>query len=276
MSASAAIAAAWVWLGRQADPAVVWRAELTSAARHLAAGDIAGAETALEAALVAADEPEMQAVALEQLARLSLAQGALSQARAHATGAVAALDGAAAYARAAELWRQEVGPDHANVVQMLDGLGRMQLQLERPDDAAGAFADSVAMQRRLSTEASDALGEALNNWAEARRMAGRDRDAESLYREAADVFTAVHGDDHRTVATALGNLAALYVTRDQFADAEELFARALAMLGEAHPARAAMLENYAVLMERAQRPERAAELRERASLVRSLGGGAAR
>ena len=228
----------------------------------------------------------MQAVALEQMARLSLAQGKLADARGYAIRAGAALaaeqaadaallaasvstlalierrreawTAAAAYARAAELWRRAVGPDHANVARMLDGLGRMHLALDQPDEAVRAFAEYVAIQRLLAPARSAELGEALNSLTEAHRMAGRVADAEPLYREAADVFTAVRGADHPSVATALGNLAALYVMRERFADAEPLFERALAMLEASDTAAAALvttLENYAVLMERTGRPE---------------------
>lgn len=308
LAGAVSAAAGWAWLARQGDPEAVWRRELAGAAQALAAGDIVGAEAALDAALAAADgagEPTMQAVALEQMARLSMAQGTLAAARGYAIRAVAALeaeqqadaallaasvstlalierwreawaDAAAAYARAAELWRRAVGPDHANVAQMLDGLGRMQLALEQPDRAARAFAEGVAIQRNHSPAPSAELGEALNSLAEALRLAGRGADAEPLYREAAEVFIAARGADHPSVAAALGNLAALYVMRQLFADAEPLFERALAMLEASDTAAAAhvtTLENYAVLMERTDRPEQAAALRERASVMRNARGG---
>ena len=307
LAGAVSAAAGWAWLARQGDPEAVWRRDLAGAAQALAAGDIVGAEAALDAALAAADgagEPTMQAVALEQMARLSMAQGTLAAARGYAIRAVAALEAeqqadaallaasvstlalierwreawadAAAYARAAELWRRAVGPDHANVAQMLDGLGRMQLALEQPDRAARAFAEGVAIQRNHSPAPSAELGEALNSLAEALRLAGRGADAEPLYREAAEVFIAARGADHPSVAAALGNLAALYVMRQLFADAEPLFERALAMLEASDTAAAAhvtTLENYAVLMERTDRPEQAAALRERASVMRNARGG---
>jgi hypothetical protein len=63
----------------------------------------------------------------------------------------------------------------------------------------------------------------------------------------------------------------------QYGNAEALFARVLALqegeLGTTDPALATTLDNYALLMDRTGRAEAAADLRERAALIRSMHGG---
>jgi hypothetical protein len=150
------VIAVGLWFTQGTDPAATWRRELAAAADLLAAGDVGGAEQSLLRAEQAADVPSMRAVALEQLARLRLAQGALDAARADATQAIAALSGAPAadpalsaaslstlalierrredwmaaadaYGRAAAAWRLAAGPAHANVAEMLTGQGLMMM-----------------------------------------------------------------------------------------------------------------------------------------------------
>ena len=75
------------------------------------------------------------------------------------------------------------------------------------------------------------------------------------------------------LATSLNNLAELYHTQGQYAQAEPLYKRALAIyekaLGPDHPSVATSLENYADLLQKTGRTAEAEELEERARAIRA-------
>ena len=74
------------------------------------------------------------------------------------------------------------------------------------------------------------------------------------------------------LATSLNNLAHLYHTQGDYAKAEPLFKRALAImekaLGPDHPSVATSLENYAALLRATKRQDEAEKLEKRAAAIR--------
>jgi tetratricopeptide (TPR) repeat protein len=76
------------------------------------------------------------------------------------------------------------------------------------------------------------------------------------------------------VATSLNNLAALYDTQGDYAKAEPLYKRSLAIrekaLGPDHPNVATSLENMAVLYRATKRDKEAQELEKRAERIRAI------
>ena len=72
---------------------------------------------------------------------------------------------------------------------------------------------------------------------------------------------------------SLNNLGALYVTQGNYAEAEPLYRRALAIiekaLGPEHPNLATSLENYAALLRKTGRADEAAEMEARAKAIRA-------
>ena len=76
------------------------------------------------------------------------------------------------------------------------------------------------------------------------------------------------------MATSLNNLALLYYTQGQYAQAESLFERSLAIrekaLGPNHPAVATCLENLAELYKATNRPTEAEALKKRAEAIRAI------
>jgi tetratricopeptide (TPR) repeat protein len=73
------------------------------------------------------------------------------------------------------------------------------------------------------------------------------------------------------VATSLNNLAGLYYFQGRYAEAQPLYQRALAIwekvLGLERPNVATCLENYALLLRKMGRPEKAARLESRARVI---------
>jgi tetratricopeptide (TPR) repeat protein len=76
------------------------------------------------------------------------------------------------------------------------------------------------------------------------------------------------------VARSLNNLAALYQAQGQYAEAEALYKRSLAIkekaLGPDHPDVATSLENLAVLCRATNRAKEADALGQRAARIRAL------
>jgi tetratricopeptide (TPR) repeat protein len=82
------------------------------------------------------------------------------------------------------------------------------------------------------------------------------------------------GPNHPDLAIDLNNLALLYDTQAQYAQAEPLYKRALAIwekaLGPDHPSVATGLENLAVLNRATKRDEEAEILEQRAARIRAI------
>ncbi len=74
-------------------------------------------------------------------------------------------------------------------------------------------------------------------------------------------------------APSLNNLAALYQAQGNYAEAEPLYRRSLAImekaLGPEHPNVATNLENYAALLRETGRADEAAEMEARAKAIRA-------
>ncbi len=81
------------------------------------------------------------------------------------------------------------------------------------------------------------------------------------------------GAEHRDVANSLNNLAELYRAQGNYAQAEPLYQRALAIwqkaLGPEHPQVAMVLENYTVLLYRLHRDAEAEKMEARAKAIRA-------
>jgi tRNA A-37 threonylcarbamoyl transferase component Bud32/tetratricopeptide (TPR) repeat protein len=137
----------------------------------------------------------------------------------HASLVISYSDTAAAYSRAGELDRA------------IELLGIAKEIVEQPEHAGDRHRGRVLVN----------LGAML-------REAGRDDEAEVLYRGAITAFEHEHGPDHPYVAYALNNLGTLLIERDN-AEAVRLLSRALDLregeLGPDHPKVAIVVANLA-------------------------------
>ena len=88
------------------------------------------------------------------------------------------------------------------------------------------------------------------------------------------VYEQALGPEHPSVATSLNNLALLYHTQGQYAQAKPLYARALAIdekaLGPEHPKVATSLENIAALYRNTGEEKTAEECEKRAAAIRAV------
>ena len=98
----------------------------------------------------------------------------------------------------------------------------------------------------------DALSRCLNQTAMFYRSRASYAVAEPLYRRALEIFEAVYGPDHPTVATGLNNLALLLKGTNRLDEAEPLYRRCIEIwessLGADHPNIASGLNNLAGLL----------------------------
>ena len=85
------------------------------------------------------------------------------------------------------------------------------------------------------------------------------------------------GPDDQRLATSLNNLAVLYRTQGNYAQAEPLYQRSLAIrekvLGPEHPDVATSLENYADLQRKMKRDAEAKKMEARAQAIRARHAG---
>ncbi|MEM1204321.1 MAG: serine/threonine-protein kinase [Acidobacteriota bacterium] len=115
---------------------------------------------------------------------------------------------------------------HGDVALTLIHLGRI---LARRGDLASAeepFSEALGMARRL--DEPETLAQVLDYYAGLKDDQGQFADARSMFREALDLLTDLHGDLHTKVAIVLNNLASV-VQKEDAGEAEALYRRAETM-----------------------------------------------
>ena len=206
------------------------------------------------------------AVSLNQLAELYRNQGKYAEAE-------------PLYQRALAVSEKTLGPEHPQVAMVLNNLAviyeaqrryaevesfyrRALLVLKK---AVGADHPEVAKMSENYTGFLDARVEELYRQ-------GKYAEATPLAQEAPRVAEAI-GSESPQVALAFHNLALLYQAQGNYAEAEQLYRRALFVLtkavGPEHPNVATMLENYAVLLRNMQRNAEAEKMEARAQTIRA-------
>ena len=105
----------------------------------------------------------------------------------------------------------------------------------------------------------------INNLAGVYYNQQRYGDAEPLCVQVLTIYNKVLGPDHQDVGMAANNLAMLYHAQGQYGLAELLYERALPIrrkaLGKTHPVMTALLENYANILSKLERHEKAQSIR---------------
>jgi len=115
-----------------------------------------------------------------------------------------------------------------------------------------------AMMKQGGPLPAQVRGAAANNLASLAAARGENSKAEALWREANLAWREAYGASHPTVAKGLNNLAAHYVARKRYDDAERLYREAIAMHTDP-----LMLNNLGTLLHQRGRLEEAEELYRR-------------
>jgi tetratricopeptide (TPR) repeat protein len=149
--------------------------------------------------------------------------------------------------------------------------GLQAAQRRQEAEAEKWYVEALRYMESLGDPGDARLLSTLNTLAVFYHTQGRLAEAEPLYQKVLKTLQQIVGPEHPNLATTMNNLAVLYEAQNDYATAEPLYRRALAILEQAlgpeHANVAAALDNYADLLRKAQRPEEAQLLEERARAI---------
>src|ERR1044071_3012355 len=127
--------------------------------------------------------------------------------------------------KALALLERELGPDHPDVANVLNHLGRVQSDLGNYSGAAQLHQRAVGIMEKLE-EAGDLTRlrvQSLNDLGSLFRIQGRYPEAEAVLRRALGV--AQKAKDRLEMASVLNNLAVVYKYENRFGEAKRLYGR---------------------------------------------------
>lgn len=126
--------------------------------------------------------------------------------------------------------KEEVhGPESLEVGAALGDLGVMRMVLGRPEEAERLQQRSLALKRLHLGEGDNRVTVTMDNLAAAKMALGKRDEALAMRRDVVRRFLDEHGEVHPSTAIGLGNLAESVMYAGDFAEAEALYARALAV-----------------------------------------------
>ncbi|MFN0104271.1 MAG: tetratricopeptide repeat protein [Bryobacteraceae bacterium] len=158
--------------------------------------------------------------------------------------------------REAEEALQAPGWQHDRPLSFHLNLAELRRMQGRPREAEDIL--RTLLRDRLSMPAQ-IQGAIANNLASLAAGRGENREAERLWRAANRALRDAYGASHPIVAKSLNNLAAHYVSRKRYAEAETLYREAIAMREDP-----LLLNNLAALLHQRRRTAEAEELYRRA------------
>ena len=194
----------------------------------IASGDAAGAEQALTAAIEAAERDPSGAAglatALAQMGELEHQRGNESRAE-------------QLYQRALELRERLLGPEHPDLVVLINDLSRLYLKRSAHQAAEPLLLRLVAI-KRIKGEEHPEVATVLASLASVRQALGQYESAEQLWRRVLAIRERTLAPNHFALATALEHLAETCAARGKLNEALRLMQRALATreltLGRGH------------------------------------------
>ena len=181
--------------------------------------------------------------------------------------------------RAAELYAQDMGPDHPYTTTAVMTLAELYRANGDAAKAEALFQRVLATREKTLGPGHPDVATVLNALALLSDAAGDSVKAQSLYRRALAIREKAQGSSHPDVATALNNLALAYDAAGNPTRAEPLYQQALTIrelaLGRDHPLVAVVLNNLAVSLDAAGSAAKAEPLHQRALAIRekALGPG---
>lgn len=175
------------------------------------------------------------------------------------------------FERAAELRAALFGPEHTDLADSYDKLGRVRRQLGDIEGARVALSEALRIRRKLFPPGDGYVTVNINSLALAVRQAGRFNEAEALFTEALQRYIDDVALPRISVPIVRRNLALTYRDLGRLDDAIALHESALAeeieIQGDAHPDIAIARLELASLYRAAGRSEEAEPLVERALAV---------
>ncbi|GCE16511.1 FxSxx-COOH system tetratricopeptide repeat protein [Dictyobacter kobayashii] len=155
------------------------------------------------------------------------------------------------YQRALRIREQQLGPDHPDVVYLLNSLAILYTEQGRYSEAEPLYQRVLHIcEQQLGSDQPDAAV-VFNNLAHLYTEQGKYSEAEPLYQRTLHIYEQQLGLSHPQVAIALNNLANLYVEQGRYSEAEPLYQSTLHIreqqLGPDHPDVAYPLNGLATL-----------------------------
>jgi tetratricopeptide (TPR) repeat protein len=163
-----------------------------------------------------------------------------------------------------------LGPDHPLVAENLNSLGSVYFRVRRFRDAERVFERGLAIRNKAQPLDPAKLAIILNSLAATYLELGEYDKAGPMLQRVIGLLDAP-SSDRPNLAAACHNLGILRYRQREYADAEILLARALAIredaLGPDHPLVALSLASYAAVLRKTHRSAQASTLEKRAAAI---------
>jgi serine/threonine protein kinase len=200
-----------------------------------ASPEVRGRETTVVDAIDAAsvvindrfsDAPLVEAAVRQTIGRTYMSLGSYDSAHPHVVRALA-------------IYREQLGPDHADTLATLDDLASLTYELGDDDESESFTRESIDRRHMPIGQTSDEMIASMNHLAIICTRQERYEEAESLHLETYKICLTVRGPDDESTLTSLNNLASWYYRRGRFEEAVVRHAETLEarqrVLGELHP-----------------------------------------
>jgi tetratricopeptide (TPR) repeat protein len=149
------------------------------------------------------------------------------------------------------IYKRAEGPEHLNLANTLNNLGRLYRAQGRYVEAEPLCERAVSIREKALGPEDPLVAASLNNLAELYRAQGQYTKAEPIFRRALGIVEKMSSSEDPLVAASLNYLALFYHNQGKHAEAEPLYHRALAIREKAfppdHPNVATSLSNLAAL-----------------------------
>jgi len=169
------------------------------------------------------------------------------------------------YAHALVTVQGALGPDHPQAAAIVDGYVALLQKMGRNQEAASFAIHSRQLRSNLLNQMADQ--------SEALFQQQRYPEAAAAARQTIQLAERELGPNDPDVATYLNDLATIYYTQGNDAEAQKLYRRALTILEQAgargYPTYPTMLENYALSLRRSGNVKEADKLDAKAKRIRS-------
>ncbi|MEM7587504.1 MAG: tetratricopeptide repeat-containing protein kinase family protein [Acidobacteriota bacterium] len=175
-------------------------------------------------------------------------------------------------------YRRDVGHEGLGLARLVHGLGVTKLHAEEHAAAASLFRQALRLFAAAGADALLEIAESRHRLAQALMKSGDLATSEQILRSVLESRRLRLGPSHPASLTALGDLAAVALFRDDNASAARLFTQVLegqrAIFGPDHPHVAVALQNLAVAERRlGHRDSARANLTESVAVRRRIHGG---
>ncbi|CAN5711107.1 hypothetical protein BH09PLA1_BH09PLA1_03270 [soil metagenome] len=169
--------------------------------------------------------------------------------------------------------RRIMGDDHGDTITAISNLAFVLFAQNKLADAEPLWREALERFRRTLGEDHPSTLTAMSNLGRLLEMQGKLDEAEAIYRDALQRSRRVLGDDNPSTITTMNNAAKVYLAQNRLDLAEPLYReaanRAKSSLGPQHPHTLKIATAFAVCLDKLNRPDEAAKVREEFNVPQS-------